>query len=180
MGEIRKSDLPPEGHPPPAPATLRRRRHAAPPKSPPPSRPRRLPAPLPYPPQRLPPPRLQLTRPFSLEDYLVASCGLAPAQARSASKKALAEASRVSAKALDDFTCARHRTRFDPESPTPSSPCYPAPASPAPTSPTSSPPTRCSSAHGWTGSGPASATSATALGSPFPRSPASSRPAAPG
>ena len=83
-------------------------------------------------------------------------------------------------KALDDFTCARHRTRFDPESPTPSSPCYPAPASPAPTSPTSSPPTRCSSAHGWTGSGPASATSATALGSPFPRSPASSRPAAPG
>ena len=53
--------------------------------------------------------------PFSLEDYLVASCGVAPAQARSASKKALAEASRVSAKALDDFTSARHNALFDPD-----------------------------------------------------------------
>ncbi|PUZ70444.1 hypothetical protein GQ55_2G231200 [Panicum hallii var. hallii] len=53
--------------------------------------------------------------PFSLEDYLVASCGLAPAQARSASKKALAEASRLSAKAFNDLTSARHHTRFDPD-----------------------------------------------------------------
>ena len=38
--------------------------------------------------------------PFSLEDYLVASCGLAPAQARELSKKAFHELSKVSKKPL--------------------------------------------------------------------------------
>ena len=41
-----------------------------------------------------------LPAPFSLEDYLVASCGLAPAQARELSKKAFHELSKVSKKPL--------------------------------------------------------------------------------
>ncbi|CAL5064732.1 unnamed protein product [Urochloa decumbens] len=53
--------------------------------------------------------------PFSLEDYLVASCGLAPAKARSVSRKALAEASRVSVRAFDELSSARHYPGFDPD-----------------------------------------------------------------
>ncbi|CAL5088679.1 unnamed protein product [Urochloa decumbens] len=53
--------------------------------------------------------------PFSLEDYLVASCGLAPAKARSVSKKALAEASRVSVRAFNELSSARHYPGFDPD-----------------------------------------------------------------
>ncbi|CAL5074672.1 unnamed protein product [Urochloa decumbens] len=52
--------------------------------------------------------------PFSLEDYLVASCGLAPDQARSTSKKALAEASRVSVRAFNELSSARHYPGFNP------------------------------------------------------------------
>ncbi|CAN6195673.1 unnamed protein product [Urochloa humidicola] len=71
--------------------------------------------------------------PFSLEDYLVASCGLAPAKARSASKKALAEASKRSVRAFNELSSTRYPTT--PASiPTPSSPCSPASASPALTS----------------------------------------------
>ncbi|CAL5081088.1 unnamed protein product [Urochloa decumbens] len=53
--------------------------------------------------------------PFSLKDYLVASCGLAPAKARSVSKKALAEASRVSVRAFNELSSARHYPGFDPD-----------------------------------------------------------------
>ncbi|CAL5081096.1 unnamed protein product [Urochloa decumbens] len=53
--------------------------------------------------------------PFSLEDYLVASCGLAPAKARSVSKKALVEASRVSVRAFNELSSARHYPGFDPD-----------------------------------------------------------------
>ncbi|CAL5081092.1 unnamed protein product [Urochloa decumbens] len=53
--------------------------------------------------------------PFSLEDYLVASCGLAPAKARSVSRKALAEASRVSVRAFNELSSARHYPGFDPD-----------------------------------------------------------------
>ncbi|OEL13890.1 hypothetical protein BAE44_0025091 [Dichanthelium oligosanthes] len=53
--------------------------------------------------------------PFSLEDYLVAACGLAPAQARSASKKALSEASTASKKAFKEFSTSGLNPRFDPD-----------------------------------------------------------------
>ncbi|CAL5074673.1 unnamed protein product [Urochloa decumbens] len=53
--------------------------------------------------------------PFSLEDYLVASCSLAPDKARSTSKKALAEASRVSVRAFNELSSARHHPGFDPD-----------------------------------------------------------------
>ncbi|CAL5046915.1 unnamed protein product [Urochloa decumbens] len=47
--------------------------------------------------------------PFSLEleDYLVAACGLAPAQARKASQKAFDEAAKRSRKPLEDFSYPR-------------------------------------------------------------------------
>ncbi|CAN6204256.1 unnamed protein product [Urochloa humidicola] len=53
--------------------------------------------------------------PFSLEEYLVASCGLAPDQARSASKKALAEASKRSVRVLNELSSVRHYPGFDPD-----------------------------------------------------------------
>ncbi|KAF8723510.1 hypothetical protein HU200_021457 [Digitaria exilis] len=55
--------------------------------------------------------------PFSFKDYLVATCGLAPAQARSASKKALADATAVSKKAFDEFSTSGSglNPRFDPD-----------------------------------------------------------------
>ncbi|CAL5081085.1 unnamed protein product [Urochloa decumbens] len=52
--------------------------------------------------------------PFSLEDYLVASCGL-PDHARSASKKALAEASKISVRAFNELSSARHYPGFNPD-----------------------------------------------------------------
>nr|AGT17326.1 mTERF family protein [Saccharum hybrid cultivar R570] len=70
--------------------------------------------------------------PFSLEDYLVASCGLAPAQAREVSKRRSAT--------YPEHT-ADHRMSSPPPASTPpptpmlSSPCSPAPASPATTLP---------------------------------------------
>nr|CAB3470070.1 unnamed protein product [Digitaria exilis] len=42
--------------------------------------------------------------PFSLEDYLVTACGLAPAQARGTSKKVFADATAASKKAIDEFS----------------------------------------------------------------------------
>ncbi|CAO2038977.1 unnamed protein product [Urochloa humidicola] len=53
--------------------------------------------------------------PFSLEDYLVASCGLAPAKARSASKKALAEASKLSVRVFNELSFTRNYPGFDPD-----------------------------------------------------------------
>ncbi|CAD6225205.1 unnamed protein product [Miscanthus lutarioriparius] len=53
--------------------------------------------------------------PFSLEAYLVASCGLTRAQARSASKKALAEASKLSERAFNDLSSTRLHPGFDPD-----------------------------------------------------------------
>ncbi|CAN6204258.1 unnamed protein product [Urochloa humidicola] len=53
--------------------------------------------------------------PFSLEDYLVASCGFAPDQARSVSKKALAEASKRSVRAFDELSSAGRYPGFDPD-----------------------------------------------------------------
>ncbi|CAN6195675.1 unnamed protein product [Urochloa humidicola] len=52
---------------------------------------------------------------FSLEDYLVTSCGLAPAKARSASKKALAEASRFSVRAFNELSTTSYYPGFDPD-----------------------------------------------------------------
>ncbi|OEL25459.1 hypothetical protein BAE44_0013522 [Dichanthelium oligosanthes] len=101
-------------------AAFRRHRYGAPPKPRPPSRPRRLPAHLPIPPQRLATPAHFLSTspaptPFSLEDYLVSSCGLAPAPARSTSKKALAEASTASKKAFKEFSTSGLNPRFNPD-----------------------------------------------------------------
>ncbi|KAL6647556.1 hypothetical protein ACP70R_014993 [Stipagrostis hirtigluma subsp. patula] len=53
--------------------------------------------------------------PFSLESYLVTACGLAPAQARRASRKALDEASRRSKKALEGISSSRPSPAFDPD-----------------------------------------------------------------
>ncbi|WVZ96158.1 hypothetical protein U9M48_041829, partial [Paspalum notatum var. saurae] len=48
--------------------------------------------------------------PFSLEDYLVAACGLTPHQARKASKKAFDEASKIAGKPFDEFSRSRLNT----------------------------------------------------------------------
>ncbi|XP_002460105.2 uncharacterized protein LOC8054611 [Sorghum bicolor] len=53
--------------------------------------------------------------PFSLEAYLVSSCGLTGAQARSASKKALAQASKLSERAFNDLSSTRLHPGFDPD-----------------------------------------------------------------
>nr|CAB3467338.1 unnamed protein product [Digitaria exilis] len=47
--------------------------------------------------------------PFSLEDYLVAACGLAPAQARKTAKRAFDESSKDSKKAFEDLPSSRSR-----------------------------------------------------------------------
>ncbi|KAL6861782.1 hypothetical protein ACP4OV_017482 [Aristida adscensionis] len=52
--------------------------------------------------------------PFSLEGYLVAACGLDPAQARKASKKALEE-SKASTKAFEGLSSPRLGAAFDPD-----------------------------------------------------------------
>ncbi|TVU12002.1 hypothetical protein EJB05_45617, partial [Eragrostis curvula] len=59
----------------------------------------------------LPPP----SPPFSLDDYLVASCGLSPDQARKASKKALTEASREAGRPLRDLSCSRLNSASNPD-----------------------------------------------------------------
>ncbi|CAD6215274.1 unnamed protein product [Miscanthus lutarioriparius] len=77
---------------------------------------------------------------FSLEDYLVAACDLAPAQAREVSKKLSRELlSNGSRRSLDELSYSRLNSAFNPDA-------ILALASPAPTSPPSSPRTRCSSA----------------------------------
>lgn len=51
----------------------------------------------------------------SFEDYLVASCGLAPSQARKTAEKAFKEASKVSRKALDDLSFFRDNSAVNPD-----------------------------------------------------------------
>ncbi|RCV20898.1 hypothetical protein SETIT_4G095000v2, partial [Setaria italica] len=53
--------------------------------------------------------------PFSLEDYLVAACGLAPAQARKASKKAYCEASKHAGKPFEEFSYSRLNSASNPD-----------------------------------------------------------------
>ncbi|WVZ96126.1 hypothetical protein U9M48_041801 [Paspalum notatum var. saurae] len=53
--------------------------------------------------------------PFSLEDYLVAACGLAPDQARKASKKAFEEASKGSKKPFEGLSRSRLNTASNPD-----------------------------------------------------------------
>ncbi|CAN6202037.1 unnamed protein product [Urochloa humidicola] len=54
--------------------------------------------------------------PFSLEDYLVASCGLAPAQARKAAQKAFDEASKdCNKKAFEDLNYSRLNSASNPD-----------------------------------------------------------------
>ncbi|CAD6215241.1 unnamed protein product [Miscanthus lutarioriparius] len=53
--------------------------------------------------------------PFSLEDYLVASCGLAPAQAREVSKKAFHELSRVYKRPLEELSYCRLISASNPD-----------------------------------------------------------------
>ncbi|XP_066385731.1 transcription termination factor MTEF1, chloroplastic-like [Miscanthus floridulus] len=53
--------------------------------------------------------------PFSLEDYLVASCGLAPAQAREVSKKAFHELSRAGRRPSDELSSSRINSASNPD-----------------------------------------------------------------
>ncbi|CAL5051975.1 unnamed protein product [Urochloa decumbens] len=53
--------------------------------------------------------------PFSLEDYLTAACGLAPAQARKTAQKAFDEASRINKKAFEDFRNCRLNSASNPD-----------------------------------------------------------------
>ncbi|XP_066378586.1 transcription termination factor MTERF8, chloroplastic-like [Miscanthus floridulus] len=53
--------------------------------------------------------------PFSLEDYLVAACGLSPAQARKASKQALEEASREAGKPFEELRSSRLNSASNPD-----------------------------------------------------------------
>ncbi|PUZ61396.1 hypothetical protein GQ55_4G272800 [Panicum hallii var. hallii] len=53
--------------------------------------------------------------PFSLEEYLVAACGLAPAQARETAKKALDEASKASNKKAFELCRSRLRSASNPD-----------------------------------------------------------------
>nr|TKW20517.1 hypothetical protein SEVIR_4G094400v2 [Setaria viridis] len=53
--------------------------------------------------------------PFSLEDYLVAACGLAPAQARKTAKKAFDESSQVYKKAFEDLAWSRLNSASNPD-----------------------------------------------------------------
>ncbi|KAJ1281597.1 hypothetical protein BS78_04G318000 [Paspalum vaginatum] len=53
--------------------------------------------------------------PFSLEGYLVSACGLAPDQARKASKQAFDEASRLSRKPFQDISHSRLNTASNPD-----------------------------------------------------------------
>ena len=52
---------------------------------------------------------------FSLEDYLVAACGLSPAQARKTAQKAGDDASRYSKKAFEDMHRCRLRSASNPD-----------------------------------------------------------------
>ncbi|CAL5046851.1 unnamed protein product [Urochloa decumbens] len=53
--------------------------------------------------------------PFSLEDYLVASCGLAPAQARKTAEKAFDEASKDNRKAIEELPNCRLNSASNPD-----------------------------------------------------------------
>ncbi|KAL6605919.1 hypothetical protein ACP70R_041572 [Stipagrostis hirtigluma subsp. patula] len=53
--------------------------------------------------------------PFSLEAYLVASCGLAPAQARRASKKAFDDLSKLSGKPFEEISHSRLHSASNPD-----------------------------------------------------------------
>ncbi|CAL5051944.1 unnamed protein product [Urochloa decumbens] len=56
------------------------------------------------------------TAPFSLEDYLVASCGLAPVQARKAARKAFDEASKdCNKKAFEELNYSRLNSASNPD-----------------------------------------------------------------
>ncbi|CAN6173077.1 unnamed protein product, partial [Urochloa humidicola] len=90
---------------------------AVPPKAAPPSSPLGVLAPVPYPPPR---PRLLHLHlgpaaPFSLEEYLVAACGLAPDQARKTAQKAFDGASRESRKAFKEISNCRLNSASNPD-----------------------------------------------------------------
>ncbi|KAL6861783.1 hypothetical protein ACP4OV_017483 [Aristida adscensionis] len=53
--------------------------------------------------------------PFSLEDYLVSACGLAPAEARRASEKAFAEASKQHGRPFEEQRRSRLRSASNPD-----------------------------------------------------------------
>ncbi|RCV24623.1 hypothetical protein SETIT_5G100700v2 [Setaria italica] len=53
--------------------------------------------------------------PFSLEEYLVAACGLAPAQARKTAKKAFDESSKPRKKAFEDLSWSRLNSASNPQ-----------------------------------------------------------------
>ncbi|CAL5046908.1 unnamed protein product [Urochloa decumbens] len=53
--------------------------------------------------------------PFSLEDYLVAACGLAPAQARTAAQKAINEISKANKKAFEEIPNCRLNSASNPD-----------------------------------------------------------------
>nr|TKW20484.1 hypothetical protein SEVIR_4G091501v2 [Setaria viridis] len=53
--------------------------------------------------------------PFSLEDYLVAACGLAPAQARKTAQKAFDGASKDSRKAFEEISNCRLNSASNPD-----------------------------------------------------------------
>ncbi|RLN11226.1 hypothetical protein C2845_PM09G08960 [Panicum miliaceum] len=55
------------------------------------------------------------TAPFSLEDYLVAACGLPPAQARKTAKKAFDESSKRSQKAFEELCWSRLKSASNPD-----------------------------------------------------------------
>ncbi|CAN6214526.1 unnamed protein product [Urochloa humidicola] len=53
--------------------------------------------------------------PFSLEDYLVAACGLAPAQARKTAQKAFDETSKAQKKAFEELSHSRLNSACNPD-----------------------------------------------------------------
>ncbi|PAN24886.1 hypothetical protein PAHAL_4G259300 [Panicum hallii] len=55
------------------------------------------------------------TAPFSLEDYLVAACGLPPAQARKTAKKAFDESARCNKKAFEEHCKSRLKSASNPD-----------------------------------------------------------------